>query len=147
MAVFRWGQSWDAFHDLEREVDRILQSVNLTFQGLRFGRQYPPINLYELPDEFLMTAELPGLKGEDLELTVANGVLSMKGRHSDPTGAAEERFRRQERPRGVWQRSISLPDRVRTDNLNAEFVNGILTIHLPKAEETKARQIPIAFGA
>lgn len=146
MAVFRWGQSWDAFQDLEREVDRILQSVNLTFQGIRFGRQYPPINLYELPDEYLITAELPGLRGEDLELTIAGGVLSMKGRHADPDGAAEERFRRQERPRGIWQRSISLPERVKTDNLNAEFVNGILKIHLPRAEETKPRQIPVAFG-
>ena len=71
MAVFRWGQSWDAFQDLEREVDRLLQSVNLTFQGLRFGRQYPPVNLYELPNEYLLTAELPGTRGEDLDLTVA----------------------------------------------------------------------------
>ena len=57
MAVFRWGHSWDAFHDLEREVDRLLQSVNLTFQGLRFGRQYPPVNLYELPEEYLIIAQ------------------------------------------------------------------------------------------
>lgn len=146
MAVFRWGHSWDAFHDLEREVDRLLQSVNLTFQGLRFGRQYPPINLYELPEEYLITAEVPGVRTEDLELTVANGVLSLKGRSSDIEGA-EERFRRQERPRGVWQRSISIPDRVNVEQLTAEFVNGILKIHLPKAEETKPRQIPVAIGA
>lgn len=147
MALFRWGHSWDAFHDLEREVDRLLQSVNLSFQGLRFGRQYPPVNLYELPSEYLITAELPGVKAEELDLTIANGVLSMTGRHISPEGTAEERFRRQERPRGVWQRSISLPDRVKSDNLSAEFVNGILKIHLPKAEEVKPRQIPVAFGA
>ncbi len=147
MALFRWGHSWDAFHDLEREVDRLLQSVNLSFQGLRFGRQYPPVNLYELPTEYLITAELPGVKSEELELTIANGVLSMTGRHANPEGAAEERFRRQERPRGVWQRSISLPDRVKADNLSAEFVNGILKVHLPKAEEVKPRHIPVAFGA
>ena len=52
-----------------------------------------------------------------------------------------------ERPRGVWQRSISIPDRVNVERLAAEFVNGILKIHLPKAEETKPRQIPIAVGA
>ena len=113
MALFRWGHSWDAFHDLEREVDRLLQSVNLSFQGLRFGRQYPPVNLYELPTEYLITAELPGVKSEELELTIANGVLSMTGRHVNPDGAAEERFRRQERPRGVWQRSISLTPKCR----------------------------------
>lgn len=146
MALFRWGHSWDAFHDLEREVDRLLQSVNLSFQGLRFGRQYPPVNLYELPSEYLITAELPGVKSEELELTIANGVLSMTGRHAHPDGTAEESFRRQERPRGVWQRSISLPDRVKSENLSAEFVNGILKIHLPKAEQVKPRQIPVACG-
>ena len=92
MALFRWGHSWDAFHDLEREVDRLLQSVNLSFQGLRFGRQYPPVNLYELPSEYLITAELPGVKSEELELTIANGVLSMTGRHVNPEGAAEDRY-------------------------------------------------------
>ena len=146
MAIFRWGHSWDAVHDLEREVDRLLQSVNMTFQGLRFGRQYPPVNLYELPEEYLIMAEVPGVQSEDLELTIANGVLSLKGRSTDPNGAAEERFRRQERPRGVWQRAISIPDRVNAENLSAEFSNGILKIHLPKAEETKPRQIPVAFG-
>ncbi|HLQ44350.1 MAG TPA: Hsp20/alpha crystallin family protein [Planctomycetaceae bacterium] len=146
MAIFRWGHSWDAFHDLEREVDRLLQSVNMTFQGLRFGRQYPPVNLYELSEEYLIMAEVPGVRSEDLELTITNGVLSMKGRNADPVGAAEERFRRQERPRGVWQRSISIPDRVNVESLSAEFTDGILKIHLPKAEETKPRQIPVAFG-
>ena len=144
MAIFRWGHSWDAFHDLEREVDRLLQSA---FQGLRFGHQYPPLNLYELPNEYLITAVAPGVRTEDLELTVANGVLSLKGRNADLDGAAEERFRRQERPRGVWQRSISLPDRVKVDDLSAEFTDGILKIHLPKAEETKPRQIPVSFGS
>ena len=146
MAIFRWGHSWDAFHDLEREVDRLLQSVNITFQGLRFGRQYPPVNLYELSEEYLIMAEVPGVRSEDLELTITSGVLSMKGRNADPVGAAEERFRRQERPRGVWQRSISIPDRVNVESLSAEFTDGILKIHLPKAEETKPRQIPVAFG-
>ena len=147
MAVFRWGHSWDAFHDLEREVDRLLQSVNMTFQGLRFSRQYPPVNLYELPDEYLIMAEVPGVRPEDLELTVASGVLGMKGRCVEPEGTSEERFRRQERPRGVWQRSISIPDRVNVDNLSAEFTNGMLKIHLPKAEAAVARQIPVAFGS
>jgi HSP20 family protein len=70
----------------------------------------------------------------------------LKGRSSDIEGA-EERFRRQERPRGVWQRSISIPDRVNVEQLKAEFINGILKIHLPKAEESQPRQIPVAVGA
>ena len=68
MAVFRWGHSWGhSIGDLEGEVDRLLRGVTASFQGLRFGRQYPAINLYELDDEFLLTAELPGMRPEDLE--------------------------------------------------------------------------------
>lgn len=146
MPVFRWGHTWDAFRDLEREVDRLLQSVNLTFQGFRFGRQFPPLNLYELDDEFLLTAELPGVRVEDLELTIAGGVLTLKGKSRDTGGIPEERYRRQERVRGAWQRSITLPDRVHEDKLSAELNTGILKIHLPKAEALTPRQILVADG-
>ncbi len=146
MPVFRWGQTWDTFRDLEREVDRLLHSVNLTFQGLRLGRQYPLVNLYELEHEFLLTAEIPGTRSEDLELTVAGGILTLKGKREDPEGIADEKFRRHERFRGSWQRSLSIPDRVREDELVAEFSNGILKIRLPKADELKPRHIPIADG-
>ncbi len=146
MAVFRWGHSWNAFHDLEREVDRLLQSVNLTFQGLRFGRQYPAVNLYELTDEYLLTSELPGIRAEDIELTIAGGVLNMKGKRGDLEQIPDEKFRRQERPRGHWQRSLTIPDKIDDEMLTAEFNNGILKIHLPKVEELETRQIPVVEG-
>jgi len=143
MAVFRWGHAWDPFHDLEREVDRLLAGVSLTFQGLRFGRQYPAVNVYDLDHELLITAEIPGVKAEDLELTVADGVLMLRGKRSGIEGVPDERYRRQERPRGPWQRSLSLPERIQEEGLAAEFTNGVLTIHLPKAPSTEPRQIPI----
>lgn len=146
MAVFRWGHAWDPFHDLEREVDRLLAGVSLSMQGLRFGRQYPAVNVYDLETELLITAEIPGVKAEDLELTVANGVLTMKGKRAGIDGVPDERYRRQERPRGVWQRSLSLPERIQDDLMTAEFLNGILKIHLPKAPSIQPRQIPISEG-
>lgn len=146
MPVFRWGHSWNPFRDLEREVDRLLQSVNFTFQGVRIGRQYPPVNVYELDDEFLLTAELPATRPEDLELTISGGVLTLKGKRSDLDGVPEDRFRRQERPQGPWQRSLTIPERVREDELTAEFTNGILKICLPKAAEGTARTIPVSDG-
>ncbi len=146
MAIFRWGHSWDAFQDVEREVDRLLQSVNLTFQGFRFGRQYPPINLYELHDTLLLTAEVPGTRAEDLSLTISNGVLTLAAQRTDAENVSDDRFRRRERPHGSWQRSLEIPVRVREDKLTAEFDNGVLTIHLPKVAKTKPRQIPIVEG-
>lgn len=146
MPVFRWGHTWDAFRDLEREVDRLLQGVNLTFQGVRLGRQYPLLNLYELENEFLLTAEIPGTDSDSLDLTVAGGVLTIKGERPAPTNIPEDRFRRRERFRGGWQRSISLPERVEEERLTANYTHGVLTVHLPKAEELKPRQIPVSEG-
>ena len=146
MPVFRLGQTWDAFRDLEREVDRIFRGVNLTFQGIRLGREFPAVNVYELEDEFLLTAELPGTRSEDIEITIAGGVLTIKGRRGEQDGIPDDRYRRQERFRGAWQRSLTIPERVREEELSAEFANGILKIHLPKAAALKPRQIRVAEG-
>lgn len=143
MPVFRWGHSWDAFGDLEREVDRLLNSVNFAFHGIRISRQFPAVNLYELDDEFLLTAELPGVKAEDLELTIANGLLHIKGRRSEPDGVAEERYRRQERFRGSWERTLSVPEQIREEALTAECTEGILKVHLPKGAQEQGRRIPV----
>lgn len=147
MAVFRWGHSWGhSIGDLEREVDRLLRGVTATFQGLRFGRQYPAINLYELDDEFLLTAELPGMSPDDLDVKIASGVLTVSGMRQDEDHDQERQFRRQERPVGSWQRSVSLPDRICDEKLSAELTEGILRIHLPKANEEQPRQIPVTSG-
>ncbi|HVW02988.1 MAG TPA: Hsp20/alpha crystallin family protein [Planctomycetaceae bacterium] len=143
MGVFRWQHEWSPFEHLEREVDRLLESIKLPFPGLRIERQFPPVNLYELEHEFLLVAELPGVDPESLDLTVAGGVLTLKGVRSDAPGVSEERFRRHERVRGPWQRSLTIPDRVEEDRVAAEFNNGILKIHLPKLPSTRPRQIPV----
>lgn len=146
MPVFRWGHAWNAFQDLEREVEEMLNSVNLTFQGIRSGRQYPAVNFYELDNEYLLTAEIPGTQSEDLELTIAGGILTIKGKRSEPEGIPDERFRRRERFRGTWQRALTIPERVQEEKLSAEFTDGVLKIHLPKAEEIEPRQIPVIEG-
>jgi HSP20 family protein len=147
MAVFRLGQNWNhSFRDLEREVDQLLKGVQATFQGLRYGRQYPPVNVFELDDEFLLTAELPGVRVEDLELTISAGVLTIRGSRPEDEAPADSSFRRQERAFGSWQRSLTLPDRVLEDGLSAELTNGILRIHLPKAPLEATRQILVSEG-
>lgn len=146
MPLFRFGQNWDPFGDLEREVDRLLRSVDMTFHGVRLGRQYPAINLYELEDEFVLTAELPGTKLEDLELTFAGGILTLKGGRDDSPEVPEQRFRRCERFRGTWQRALSLPERIREDELKATFTDGVLRVRLPKGSPVPVRQIAVTEG-
>ncbi len=146
MPVFRWGESWDPFRDLERHVDRLLEGLSLPIPLIRFERQYPPVNLYEMESEYLVTAELPGTSAENLELSVSDGVLTLKGKRPAPAGVADEQFRRHERVWGSWERSMNIPERVQEEKVSAEFTDGILKIHFPKAPEAKARQIQVVQG-
>lgn len=143
MAVFRWGNAFDAIRDLEREMDRWLRSVNFTMEGLRLGRPFPPVNIYELDDEFLLTAELPGTRVEDLELSVADGLVTLRGSSQAEDNVPEERYRRSERPRGRWERTLTLPSRVQEEQLHAELTNGVLRLHLPKAPSAQPRHIRV----
>lgn len=144
MPIFRWGHSLDdSFRDLEQEVDRLLEGVNLTFQGLRLSRRYPLINLYEVESGYLLTAEIPGTKASDIEITVAGGILSLKGVRDIPDEVPEDSYRRCERFRGSWERSVSLPKQVNEAEMQADFSNGVLKITLPKNHDEKPRQIQV----
>jgi HSP20 family protein len=143
MPVFRWRETWEPLRDLERQVDRLLEGIPFPFPAIRFERQFPPVNVYDLADEYLLTAELPGTTAESLELTVNNGVLRLKGSRPAPAGIGDEQFRRHERMWGAWERSLNVPERVVEEQVTAEFNDGILKVHLPKAPELKPRQIQV----
>ncbi|MCA9062500.1 MAG: Hsp20/alpha crystallin family protein, partial [Planctomycetaceae bacterium] len=84
MPIFRWGQSWPGLPDLEREVDRLLQGMNLSLQGVRVGRRFPQINVCELPDCFVVVAEIPGCDPKEIDVTTASGVLTIRGNRKPP---------------------------------------------------------------
>ena len=140
MPVFQWGHAFEAFADLEREFDRLLQSAA---QAARVGRLFPPLNLYELPDRFVLLAQIPGVKAEELDLQVADRQLTLRGERKLPDGVSETQFRRRERIGGHWERTVSLPDRVDEDAIEAEFRNGLLVLQLPKLQAAASRQIDV----
>lgn len=146
MAIFRWGENWSPLKDLEREVENLLQSVNFSFQTTPFAHRFPALNLYERETEFVLTAEVPGTSSEDLELTVANGVLTIRGTRTDADDVPEDRFRRRERFHGPWERSMRLPDRVAEEEMAAELNNGVLRVRFPKLSAGETRKIPVADG-
>lgn len=143
MAVFRWGHNWDPFRDLEREMDRLLQGVSLTLHGVRFSRRFPQLNLLELEDCYVITAEIPGADPQKLDITTASGVLTIRGVRQPPEEARDDAFRRQERFQGPWQRSLQLPERVNDEDMKAEFSAGVLRITVPKAPSSAPRQIRV----
>jgi HSP20 family protein len=142
MSRLHWQQRWDPFRDLQREVGRLFESLE-PLHNWRVSRQFPAINLYDAGDRYVLSAQLPGMNLEDLDLSITGETLTMRGERKRPEGVPDESYRRQERQFGRWSRTVSLPDRVDSAQVTATFAQGLLTITLPKAESAKPRQISV----
>ena len=116
-------------------------------QHWRVVRGVPPINLYDSGERYILTAQLPGVGPEEVDLSITGETLTIRGDRKRPEGVAEESYRRQERQFGRWTRTVTLPDRVDSSKVSASFANGVLTVALPKAEESKPRQINVTPAA
>lgn len=138
-----WQRRWDPFRDLQREMGRLFETFE-PFQPWRFVRQYPPINLYDAGDRYVLSAQVPGMRPEDLDLSITGETLTMKGERKRLEGVSDESYRRQERQFGRWSRTVSLPDRVDSSQVSASFAKGVLTVTLPKAESARPRHISVA---
>ena len=143
MPVFQWGQGWSPFENLEHHVERLLANVRLAMPTVRVDRPYPQVNLWEDETCYLLVAGVPGVSAESLDLTVSDGMLTIRGERIRPEGVGDEYFRRHERLWGPWERSFTLPDRIMSDQITAEIVDGILKVRIPRQRETPVRQIPV----
>ena len=149
MALIRW----DPFRDLltlQDRMDRLFEesiSRNKVFeQSLASGVWSPAVDIYETNDEIVLKAELPGLRKEDVSIEVTDNSLILSGERMFEKDIREENYHRIERSYGSFSRTFSLPTTVDQDGVNAKFIDGILEIHIPKAEKTKAKVIEIKEG-
>ena len=132
---------WNDLFNSQGELDRV-------FTG-RFPTEgatlYPSVDVEETEDSIRVTAELPGLKSEDLQVTVENGILSIAGEKSREREEKNENgtYHLVERQYGRFERSFSLPKSVDHDKIAAEFEDGVLTLELAKAAAAKPRRIKI----
>lgn len=140
-----WQRGWDPFRELQREVGRILDSID-PFPGTRRVQVYPPVNLYDAGDRYVLSAQLPGIAPGEIELTITGETLTMRGERKRPDAIPVESYRRQERPMGRWSRSITLPNRVDGSQVTATFSHGILVVAIPKAEDARPRHIAVTAG-
>jgi HSP20 family protein len=104
---------------------------------------FPRVDIFENKDNLVLEAELPGMNRDDFELSFENNVLTLKGERKFEKKTDGENYHRVERSYGSFTRSFTLPQTVTVDGATAEFNNGILSVSLPKREETKARKIEI----
>jgi HSP20 family protein len=138
---------WEPFRDmmtLRQAMDRLFEDSFVRPAG--FSSLSVPdiaIELKETDAEVVIKAELPGVKPEEVDVSIAEGVLTIKGEHKEEKEEKEASYYRRELKYGSFSRSIGLPVAVNADQADAVFENGILILTLPKAEEAKPRQIKV----
>lgn len=142
-----WFENWSPFFDVGKtleEMDRILNAVGrpLSLRSVPRGT-FPAINVYDQGQSLVLTAEAPGMKIDDVELTVLGDSLTLKGERKVDE-SEEERYYRRERPMGTFTRTVTLPTPVNAESVKAEYRDGVLRVSMEKAEEAKAKKIRIA---
>lgn len=143
---------WEPFESLSRTQSRINDLFEETYGRSRLphaptpGVWYPPVDILESKDSYLIRAELPGMKKEDFNLELKDGTLTLSGerKFEEPTNGVE--YHRVERLAGKLSRSFFLPQTVKHDGIKANYRDGILEVYVPKADEAKATQIAVSVN-
>ncbi len=138
-------QSLDRWSNLRDEINSLFESPLWSApmrQAQLFNGWTPALDLYQSNDDVVAVIELPGMRKEEIEISLHDGVLTISGERQDekPEG---DKAGRSERFVGKFRRSISLPTRVDGNKVNATYKDGILTVTLPKADEVKPKQIQV----
>jgi HSP20 family protein len=143
---------WEPFGGLNRIQSRINELFDETFgrsrahPGSTTGVWFPPVDILESRGSYLIRAELPGIKREDFNLEVHDGTLVLSGERKCEEPANGVEYHRVERVAGKFSRSFYLPQTVKSDAIKATYRDGILEVHVPKAEEAKPKQITISVN-
>lgn len=135
---------WDPFRDLlgiQTDMTRLFDRAY--GEGGTSRTWAPPLDIAETPDGYRVVVELPGFGPDQVDVTVSDGALTIKGERKFYTDVAEESFHRVERRFGAFQRTVAMPTQVQADKIDASFENGVLTIDVPKAEAVKPRRVEI----
>ena len=111
--------------------------------GLSFGAWNPRVNMYEKGDNILIDAELPGLRKEDIDVSIEDHRLTLRGERKEEKETKEEDFYRRERSYGSFTRSLNLPNSVATNKVEASYKDGVLHVKLPKTEQAKGKHIAV----
>ncbi|SRR6266545_1087195 len=146
MAIVRF----DPFRDLAVLQERMKRLFNESYGGrgreddlMSRGTWTPPVDIYEAEGQLVLKAELPDMRREDIDVSVENNTLTIRGERKLDNEIKQENFHRVERAYGNFVRTFSLPPTVESLKIAAEYKNGVLTIKLPLREEAKPRSISV----
>jgi HSP20 family protein len=148
----RWGEDVSPWREFETLSERMRRWADFPPFGATLFRApliaettewLPAVELVEKDGEFVLTAEIPGMAREDVDVTVEDNVLTLKGEKKFERDEEKEEMHIREREYGAFTRAFTLPRNVDAAKIRAEYRDGIVEIHLPKGPEAKGRQIEI----
>ena len=154
MRLARWDPFWtlsrfDPVRELEEmteRLNRLMPRREAAGQGLVTAEWAPVVDVQETDKEYLVKAELPEVKKEDVKVTINDGVLSIEGERRLEKEEKNKKFHRQERSYGKFVRSFDLPADADHEKIAADFKDGVLSVHIAKAETAKPKSIEVKVG-
>ncbi|WP_455379249.1 Hsp20/alpha crystallin family protein [Petrachloros mirabilis] len=143
----RWGE-------VDRWFDRLTEDFwRRPFPSLMFGDRWPlppmisikapSLDVFEEKDEIVVKADLPGMAKDEIEVTVTENVVTIKGEKKKEEEVKEKDYYRRERSYGSFVRSVQLPSEVKSDQIKANFKDGVLEVRMPKTEEAKKKSVSV----
>ncbi len=141
--------TWEPFRELislREAMDRLFEESLVRPRAgwlWPYGPETLAVDMYETPENVVVKTAIPGVKPEDIDITITGDTLTIKGEVKAEEEVKRENYIRQERRYGAFSRSLTLPTKVEAEKAKAEFENGILTLTLPKAEEVKPKVIKV----
>jgi HSP20 family protein len=156
-ALTRYENKWNPFKEMEDLSNRLTSLISRSLgrvpvrgeqdqETMTWNEWAPLVDITEDEKEYLIKAELPGVTRNDLKITVENGVLHFSGSRNFEKEEKGRRYHRVERAYGSFARSFTLPDDADATKVNAEFKDGILSVHVAKAEDAKPKQIEVKIS-
>ena len=142
MALVRWGPARDQA-SLHQELDRLFEGFFAGGSGRRDRRWVPATDMIETKDHLVLRADLPGVREDDLSVEIKDGLLTISGERKEDQTDEAEGYYRFERVHGAFARSLSLPDGIKPEAVDARFENGVLEVRIPKPEERKPHRVSI----
>ncbi|MFZ5931574.1 MAG: Hsp20/alpha crystallin family protein [Pseudomonadota bacterium] len=143
MLLSSWDRAgWDPFGEMQRlksEMNQLLNGAG----AVSSTRAYPPVNLWLGDNSVVVTAELPGLSSEDIDISIAEDTLTISGKRALAANDNQVAWRRRERPLGAFSRTIELPFRVDPDRVEARCTNGVLEVEMHRPQADLPRKIQV----
>lgn len=149
MALVRWEPARE-ISSLQTEMNRLFNTffepAAAGTQGAASPRWVPPMDLVETDDAFTLKADLPGVAEADVHVEVEGDVLTISGERRSEQREKKDGYVRVERAHGTFRRSVSLPDGIDPETVEASFERGVLSVRIPKPEQRKPHKVQIAVG-